>query len=52
MLNVQFRTYSKLLNKSFINEKETKSLQHFHEYARALYSGNYEIIEVTYINKP
>jgi hypothetical protein len=44
MIEVTFSTYSKVLNKSFVNVKEVKNMDDFRLFATALYSGNWSII--------
>ena len=44
MTTVTFRTYSPVLKKYFVNVKTVKTMADFTLYARALYSGNWEII--------
>lgn len=46
MLTVTFKTYSPILKQSFVNVKQVKTMADFTLYARALYSGNWEIISV------
>lgn len=46
MMTITFRTYSPILDKFFVNVKEVKSMEDFTLYARALYSGNWEIVDV------
>lgn len=45
-ITITFRTFSPLLNKTFTNVKTVRSLADFNLYARALYSGNFEIVSV------
>lgn len=44
MLKITFSTYSKVLNKSFINEKEVRTMEDFTLFANAL-NLNYTIIK-------
>lgn len=45
-LAITFKTYSKILNKSFINTKEVKSMADFNLYVLALFHGQVEILEI------
>ena len=45
-MTVTFRTYSPVLKKSFVNVKNVKTMAEFTLFARALYSGNWEIIAI------
>jgi hypothetical protein len=46
MLTITFKTFSPILNKSFVNVKTVRTMADFTLHARALYSGNWEIISV------
>jgi hypothetical protein len=46
MLTITFKTYSPILKKSFVNVKTVRTMADFTLHARALYSGNWEIISV------
>jgi len=49
MLNITFRVFSPILGKWYTNHKTTKTLADFRLYARSLYSGNWEIIEINQV---
>ena len=46
MIEVTFSVHSAILNKSFVNIKQVKTMPDFNLYALALYSGNYSIISI------
>ena len=45
MITVTYKTYSKILNKEFVNTKEVKSMDDFRLFALSL-NLDYEVIEV------
>ena len=46
MMTITFRTYSPILKKTFTDVKDVKSMADFTLYARALFSGNWEIVSI------
>jgi hypothetical protein len=46
MLTITFKTFSPILKQTFVNVKTVKNMADFTLYARALYSGNWEIVSV------
>ena len=46
MIKVTFKVYEPVLNKTFINTKEVKTMEDFTLYARSLWSGNWKILSV------
>ena len=49
MIRVTFNTYSAVLDKSFVNVKDVKTMDDFRLYATALYSSNWSIISTEQI---
>jgi hypothetical protein len=45
MIQVTFKAFSKILNKSFVNTKTVRNMEDFRLFAMALYHGQVEIIE-------
>lgn len=45
MLSIKYKTYSKVLKKSFVNTKEVKSMEDFNLFALSL-NLDYEILEI------
>jgi hypothetical protein len=46
MLTITFKTFSPILKQTFTNVKTVKNMADFTLYARALYSGNWEIVSI------
>jgi len=49
LLNIEYSVYSKILGKTFINNKEVVSVSAFESFALAL-NLNYQIIKITKIS--
>ena len=45
MINITYKTYSKVLKKSFVNTKEVQSMEDFNLFALSL-NLDYEILEI------
>jgi hypothetical protein len=46
---VTFRTYSAILKKTFTQVRDFQTMADFSLHAKALYSGNYEVVSVEHI---
>tara|TARA_R110002074_G_scaffold258905_1_gene431425 strand:+ start:213 stop:368 length:156 start_codon:yes stop_codon:yes gene_type:complete len=46
MIEVTYKTYSKLLKKHFINTKQVKSIEAFRVFNSALHHGQAEIVSI------
>ena len=46
MIEVTFKVFEKVLNKSFVNTMTVKSMDDFRLFAMAVYHGKVEILEV------
>lgn len=45
-LSITFKTFSKILNKYFVNTETFKTMADFNLYALALFHGQIEILEI------
>ena len=46
MITVTYQTYSKILDKTFTDQKEVKSIEDFNLFNLALFHGQAQIIEI------
>lgn len=46
MLTITFKVFEPVLNKSFTNVKEVRTIEDFRLYATSLWSGHWEILNI------